>query len=113
IVLNIQESSGDYVYMIRMDYGDKGEADYGLNVLVDQQSFSVEKLKSLKKPYVGDHGKVGAVVNELPVPGSGYVQQYLGLKTEKEPYGVIVYYEPKEELSGNIIMPVAEPANEI
>jgi len=113
IVLNIQESSGDYVYKILMDYGDRGEADYGLNVLVDQQSFSMEKLKSLKTPYVGNHGKVGAIVNELPVPGSGYVQHYLGLKTEKEPYGVIVYYEPKEELSGNIIMPEEEPANEI
>ncbi len=113
IVLNIQEASGDYVYKILMDYGDRGEADYGLNVLVDQQSFSMEKLKSLKTPYVGNHGKVGAVVNELPVPGSGYVQRYLGLKTEKEPYGVIVYYEPKEELSGNILVPEEEPANEI
>ncbi len=113
IVLDIQEASGDYVYKILMDYGDMGEADYGLNVLVDQQSFSMEKLKSLKTPYVGNHGKVGAIVNELPVPGSGYVQRYLGLKTEKEPYGVIVYYEPKEELSGNILMPEEEPANEI
>ena len=113
IVLNIQEASGDHVYKILMDYGDRGEADYGLNVLVDQQSFSMEKLKSLKTPYVGNHGKVGAILGELPVPGSGYVQHYLGLKTEKEPYGVIVYYEPKEELSGNIIIPEEEPANEI
>lgn len=113
IVLDIQEASGDYVYKILMDYGDMGEADYGLNVLVDQQSFSMEKLKSLKTPYVGNHGKVGAILGELPVPGSGYVQHYLGLKTESEPYGVIVYYEPKEELSGNIIMPEEEPANEI
>lgn len=113
VVLDIQESSGDYVYMIRMDYGDKGEAHYGLHILVDQQSFSLENLKNLKTPYVGDHGKVGAILKEMPVPGSGYVQQYMGLKTEKEPYGVIVYYEPKEELSGNIIMPGKDPANEI
>src|SRR5699024_10620696 len=64
-------------------------------------------------PYVGNHGKVGAILSELPVPGSGYVQHYLGLKTESRPYGVIVYYEPKEELSGNIIMPIDDPANEI
>lgn len=113
IVLDIQEESGDYVYMILMDYGDMGEADYGLNVLVDQQSFSLENLKNLKTPYVGNHGKVGAILSELPVPGSGYVQHYLGLKTESRPYGVIVYYEPKEELSGNIIMPIDDPANEI
>lgn len=113
LVLDIKEESGDYVYRILVDYEERGEAQYGLNVLVDLQRFSVETLKGLKTPYVGDHGKVGKILGELPVPGSGYVQRYLGLKTENRPYRIIAYYEPKEELTGNLMMPEKEPANEI
>ncbi|MFH5834717.1 DUF4825 domain-containing protein [Proteiniclasticum sp. C24MP] len=113
LVLHVEEDSGDYVYCLLMDYGQRGHADYGINIIVDQQSFSVEELKELETPYVGNHGKVGEILSKLPSPGSGYVQRYLALKTGTEPYGIVAYYEPVEEMAGTIVFPSENPVNNI
>ncbi len=113
LVLHVEEESGEYVYVLFLDYGDRGSAVYGININVDQRSFPVDELKKLSTPYVGNSVKVGEILSKLPMPGSGYVQRYLALKTVTEPYGVIVYYEPVEELSGHLIFPVENPINNV
>jgi len=113
LVLHVEEDSGDYVYLLIMDYGDRGDAVYGVNIIVDQQSFPVNDLKKLETSYVGNHGKVGEILSKLPMPGSGYAQRYLALKTGGEPYGVVAYYEPLEEFSGNLIFPSENPVNNV
>lgn len=113
LVLHVEEDSGDYVYYVHMDYGQRGSADYGIHIVVDQQSFSVDELKELETPYVGNHGKVGEILSKLPVPGSGYVQRYLALQTGTEPYGITAYYEPVEEMSGTLMMPSEHPVNNV
>ena len=82
-------------------------------MLVDVVEYDVEKLRTLKTPYVGNASKVSEAVSALPLPGSGYVQRYISLETEIEPYGITVYYEPKEELTNLLQYPEAEPVNEI
>ena len=113
LVLHVEEDSGDYVYLLIMDYGDHGNAVYGVNIIVDQQSFPVDELKKLHTPYVGNYGKVREILSNLPKPGSGYTQRYLALKTGAEPYGVVAYYEPLEEFSGNLIFPTENPVNNV
>ena len=113
LVLHVEEDSGDYVYLLFMDYKDRGNAVYGVNIIVDQQSFPLDDLKNLETPYVGNHGKVGEILSKLPMPGSGYAQRYLALKTVGEPYGVVAYYEPLEEFSGNLIFPSENPVNNV
>lgn len=113
IVLNIREASGDYVYLVHMEYGDKGNAQYGIHVLVDDASYPVEDLKKMRIPYVGNHGMVGEILSKLPRPGSGYAQRYLALKTQAEPYGIICYYEPVEEMAGSLMMPEETSENAV
>lgn len=113
LVLNVEEDSGEYVYLLFMDYGDRGNAVYGVHIIVDQLSFPVDDLKELETPFVGNHGKVGEILSNLPMPGSGYVQRYLALKTGGEPYGVVAYYEPLEEFSGSLIFPSENPVNNV
>ena len=112
-VISIPEGSGTYVYSLQVDYLEKGDAVYGLEVLVDVVEYDVEKLRTLKTPYVGNASKVLEAVSALPLPGSCYVQRYISLETEIEPYGITVYYEPKEELTNLLQYPEAEPVNEI
>ena len=113
LVLHLEEDSGEYVYALVMDFGQQGKADYAVRIHVDLQHFSVEELKELETPYVGNHGKVGEILSKLPAPGSGYVQRYLALKTGAEPYGIVAYYEPVEEMAGTIVFPSENPPNNV
>jgi len=112
-VITIPEKSGAFVYSILVDYVEKGDAMYGLEVLVDVRTFDVDKLLSLRTPYVGNASRVSEIVGELPLPGSGYLQRYISLDTEREPYGITVYYEPKEEMKNLLQYPESQPENTI
>jgi len=62
--------------------------------------YNLKEISKYKTPYVGDNGKVSAIVNNLPVPNGYFVQQYISMITDKTPYNLNVYYEPKEEAFG-------------
>lgn len=110
-VVTVPEGSGRYVFSIVVDYEGKGDAVYGVEVLVDVWGFDVENLIALKTPYIGNASRISEIARVLPVPGSGYVQRYISLETEVEPYGITLYYEPKEELKNLLVYPQSSPEN--
>lgn len=112
-VIIVPEDQGDFVYTVHVDFPERGEAVYGLEVFVDMQAYHLEELERLKTPYVGNASAVAEIMGSLPLPGSGYVQRYISLETEKEPYGITVYYEPKEEMRNHLVYPEAKEQNAV
>jgi len=66
---------------------------------VKTSTYNVQEIAKYKTPYVGDNSKVVALVNNLPVPDSYFKQQYISMVTDKKPYSLNVYYEPKENIA--------------
>ncbi|MBZ9685453.1 M56 family metallopeptidase [Clostridium estertheticum] len=65
---------------------------------VKMSTYNLEEISKYKTPFVGDNSKVSAIVNNLPVPDSYFKQQYISMVTDKQPYKLNVYYEPKENI---------------
>lgn len=65
---------------------------------VKMSTYNLEEISKYKTPYVGDNSKVSAIVNNIPVPDSYFKQQYISMVTDKKPYTLNVYYEPKENI---------------
>ena len=62
-------------------------------------AYNLEEILKYKTPYVGDNSKVSTIVNTLPVPDNYFKQQYISMVTDKKPYKLNVYYEPKKIIS--------------
>lgn len=56
--------------------------------------YDLDEISKHKTPYVGDSGRVTAIIGKLPVPDNYFKQQYISMKTSQEPYSLTVYYEP-------------------
>ncbi len=65
---------------------------------VKMSTYNLAEISKYKTPYVGDNSKVSAIVNNLPVPDNYFKQQYISMVTDKQPYKLNVYYEPKENV---------------
>lgn len=58
--------------------------------------FDVRALYENRTPYVGDNGKVGKLVNLMPLP-EGLKRDHISLQTTDEPYGLTVHYRTDPE----------------
>ncbi len=99
----IQE--GSYICDLKLIYTEKGEAEYGIKIVVSSTpSYKIENLVKYKGSYIGDNVSVVNLIKDLPY--SEY-QDGIILRTVKEPYELIVYYKglsiEKEKLLNNSV----------
>lgn len=65
--------------------------------LLSSNYYDLSEIAKHKTAYVGNHSKDLALVGNLPLPDTFFIQQYISLKTKEEPYGMTVYYEAASE----------------
>lgn len=92
---------GEYVYSLTLNYGNKGTVNYGFVVRVDMMTFELEDISKYRTPYVGNASKVLGVVGNLPVPDGRFIQRFISLETDKQPYGLNVFYEVNADSFGS------------
>lgn len=92
---------GEYVYSLTLNYGKKGTVNYGFIVRVDMMTFELDEISKYRTPYVGDASKVLGVVGNLPVPDRRFKQRFISLETDKQPYGLNVFYEVNADSFGS------------
>lgn len=77
-----------------------GEKEKPSNDTVGQEAvatdYDVRALYESRTPYVGDNGKVGRLVNLMPLP-EGLKRDHISLQTTDEPYGLTVHYRTDPE----------------
>jgi beta-lactamase regulating signal transducer with metallopeptidase domain len=74
-------------------------ADKVSNQLLYSLGYSKSALGAIgdnRTPYVGDNSKVGAIINQLPVPWKGLVPDGFSLQTSAEPYSLTINYSAPE-----------------
>lgn len=60
----------------------------------------LEQMQEYKTENVGDDSAVGAMLNCLDTVDEYFEQNMFAIQTEKEPYGLTIYYEPLAEYEG-------------
>ena len=55
--------------------------------------YDLDAISAYRTPYVGDSSKAAGIAGTLPVPDDCFIQRYISLKTDEEPYGMTIYYE--------------------
>lgn len=93
LYINTPHDPGEYIYVLRLDFKDKGTVSYGFVVRVDMLSYDLEEILKYKTPYVGDNSKVSNIASLLPVPNRYFTQRYISMETGNKPYGLTIYYE--------------------
>lgn len=78
---------GSYIYSITMDYLEKGTVQYGIKVVVTNDT---SELEPYVDTYLGDNVKVSQILNLLPY--NSY-RNGMELLTSKEPYSMIINYD--------------------
>lgn len=59
-------------------------------------AYNLEVISQYKTPYIGDASKVSKIAGSLNTPDPAYTQNFIQMQTSHEPYGVTVYYEPRQ-----------------
>ena len=73
----------------------KIEPQENRTVLSQMEEHSIE--------YVGDNSGVSKLLSFLPQFNKTYIQNMFSLQTDREPYAIVIYYEPTEgEISTNM-----------
>ncbi|SKC84345.1 M56 family metallopeptidase [Maledivibacter halophilus] len=93
LYINTPHDPGEYIYVLRLNFKDKGTVSYGFVVRVDMLSYDLEEISKYKTPYVGDNSKVSNIASLLPVPNRYFTQRYISMETGNKPYGLTIYYE--------------------
>jgi len=101
--------AGEYIYVLTLNYMDKGTVSYGFVVRVDMLSYDLAEISKYKTPYVGDNSKVSGIVHNLPVPQKYFKQQYISMQTSDEPYSLTIYYEPASNTEYGSDWPIIKP----
>ena len=76
------------------------EETTGNDQLLDDLGYSRNVLIAIaetKTPYVGDNSKVGAIVNQLPIPWKGFANNGFSLHTDQEPFALTINYTIPDE----------------
>lgn len=101
--------AGEYTYVLRLNYKDKGEATYGFIVRVDMLTYDLAEISKYKTPYVGDNSKVGHIAGLIPVPNKYFRQRYTSMETSNKPYSLTIYYELASNTEYKGQWPIATP----
>jgi len=97
---------GEYIYVLVLNFKDKGTVSYGFVVRVDMLTYDLAEISKYKTPYVGDSSKVSAIARNLPVPQNYFKQQYISMQTSDEPYSLTIYYEPSSNIEYDSDWPI-------
>lgn len=104
---------GEYIYILKLNFKDKGTVEYGFVVRADMLTYNLAAISKNKTPYTGNSSKVIAIAGNLPVPDKYFMQQYISLKTKKEPYGLTIYYEAASDAQYEGAWPIVTPGSSI
>ncbi|MEK6265153.1 MAG: M56 family metallopeptidase, partial [Clostridium sp.] len=109
--LTAPQDAGEYIYILRLNFKDRGTVSYGFVVKVGMPAYDLIGISKYKTPYLGDSSKVSIIVNALPTPYSYFKQQYISMVTEKKPYKLNVFYEAKKYASHISEWPIVDHDN--
>lgn len=101
--------TGEYIYVLRLNYKDKGEVTYGFIVRVDMLTYNLDEISKYKTPYVGDNSKVSHIAELLPVPDKYFRQRYTSMETSDKPYSLTIYYESASNTEYEGKWPITRP----
>jgi beta-lactamase regulating signal transducer with metallopeptidase domain len=101
--------AGEYNYLIKLNFKDKGTVSYGFLVRVDMITYNLPEISKYKTPYVGDNIKVAHIAGNLPVADNDFKQQYTSMKTDAKPYKLTVYYERALDIKYRGVWPIVTP----
>lgn len=77
-------------------------------------SYNLTEISKYKTSYLGYNSKVSNIISNLPVPDNFFQQKYISLKTDNKPYGLNVFYEPKQGgASHSSEWPIGNPNNSV
>lgn len=68
-------------------------------------NYDLIEIAKHKTPYIGDSGRVTAIVGNLPVPDEYFKQQYISMKTTVRPYHLTIYHEPASDTEAEVVWP--------
>lgn len=100
---------GEYIYVLRLNFKDRGTVTYGFIVKVDMLTYNLSEIVKYKTPYVGDSTKVSHIAGFLPVPQKYFIQRYISMKTSKRPYNLTIYYEVASNIEYKEEWPIVTP----
>lgn len=109
LYLQAPPDKGEYIYVLALNFKDRGTVTYGFVVRVDMITYNLDEIAKYKTLYVGDNSKVSAIVDHLPVADSYFKQQYISMGTENRPYKLNVFYEGKKGASHISEWPITSP----
>jgi hypothetical protein len=89
--------TGEYVYVVVINFKNKGIVRYGFIVRVDMLTFDLAEIYKYKTSNVGDNSKVSAIASHLPVPDNSFRQQYISMETDEKPFSLTIFYEAESE----------------
>lgn len=75
----------------------------------EKSTYNLAEISRYKTPYVGDNGKVSAIVSHLPVPDNYFNQKYISMRTSEKPYNLTVYYEAGSDIEYKGEWPITKP----
>ena len=94
LYLQAPAEAGEYIYVLSLNFKDKGTVNYGFVVRADLLTYDLAEISKYKTPYLGHHTKVLSLVSWLPVPDNYFKQQFISMETKQKPYGLTIFYEP-------------------
>lgn len=105
LTIEAPAQEGSYICALKLIYTEKGEAEYGIKIVVSSTpSYKIENLIKYKGSYIGDNVSVVNLIKDLPY---NEYQDGIILRTVKEPYELMVYYKglsvEKEKLLNNSV----------
>ncbi len=96
-VLYIQApvDGGEYIYDVTLDFENKGQVRYSFIVRVDMTTFNLDQISKFKTLCTKESWKISDMAQNMPVPDKSFNQRHVSLSTDKQPYGLTVFYEIK------------------
>lgn len=73
-----------------------------------QEQPILSQMQEHKINYLGENALVRKLLSYLPVFDENYQQNKFALQTDTEPYGLMIYYEPRENNNGSPMAPSSE-----
>lgn len=109
LYIQAPQKSGEYIFVLELEFEDRGTVNYGFAVRVDMLTYNLAEISKYKTPFVGDNSKVSAIAGSLPVPDRYFEQRFISMKTAAEPYKLTIYYEAFTDIEYEDEWPIVTP----
>lgn len=94
---SVPAEPGEYIYVVEINFKNKGIVSYSIEVRVDMLTFDLAEISKYKTPHVGDNSEVSAIASHLPVPENSFRQLYISMETDDKPFSLTIYYEAESD----------------